>query len=203
MHPDHALGAAFFAEAGAKVVGHRRSARALAARTENYIDSLRNTLGEAALIGTTSVHPEEAEGSIDLGGRRLRLVQLPTGHTDNDLLVLDETSGVLFTGDVVFDGHVPALDGSITGWLAVLDALPEAKLIVPGHGSPLKAVSGPEATRRYLAVLARDVRRAIADGAPIGDAAERAGLSEREKWQLFDDFNARNATAAFKELEWE
>ncbi|MET0677509.1 MAG: MBL fold metallo-hydrolase, partial [Bradyrhizobium sp.] len=27
--------------------------------------------------------------------------------------------------------------------------------------------------------------------------------SERSRWELFDDFNTRNATAAFSEIEWE
>ncbi|TJV05777.1 MAG: MBL fold metallo-hydrolase, partial [Mesorhizobium sp.] len=27
--------------------------------------------------------------------------------------------------------------------------------------------------------------------------------SERGNWHLFDDYNERNATAAFAELEWE
>ncbi|MEA2952711.1 MAG: hypothetical protein QOJ96_2231, partial [Alphaproteobacteria bacterium] len=26
---------------------------------------------------------------------------------------------------------------------------------------------------------------------------------ERSRWELFDDYNARNATAAFSEIEWE
>ena len=34
-------------------------------------------------------------------------------------------------------------------------------------------------------------------------AAETAAASERSRWQLFDDYNARNATAAFSEIEWE
>jgi hypothetical protein len=34
------------------------------------------------------------------------------------------------------------------------------------------------------------------------EAAASAALSERGKWSLFDDFNARNATTAFHELEW-
>jgi hypothetical protein len=30
-----------------------------------------------------------------------------------------------------------------------------------------------------------------------------AGRSEAGKWALFDDYNGRNATTAYAELEWE
>jgi len=32
--------------------------------------------------------------------------------------------------------------------------------------------------------------------------SEKAGLSEREAWALFDEFNARNAIEVYRELEW-
>ena len=32
---------------------------------------------------------------------------------------------------------------------------------------------------------------------------ETAGTAERGNWVLFDDYNARNVTEAFVELEWE
>jgi len=51
--------------------------------------------------------------------------------------------------------------------------------------------------------LAADIRALIARGAPITVAADKAASSERTRWQLFDDYNARNATAAFSEIEWE
>jgi hypothetical protein len=57
--------------------------------------------------------------------------------------------------------------------------------------------------RRYLETLASDVRGLIKRGAPITEAARTAAASERSRWQLFDDYNARNATAAFSEIEWE
>ncbi|TIT54718.1 MAG: MBL fold metallo-hydrolase, partial [Mesorhizobium sp.] len=76
--------------------------------------------------------------------------------------------------------------------------------VVPGHG-PVPA-DWPEALtaeRRYFEVLARDIRKAIADGMPLSEAVKTAGASERGKWRLFDEYNERNATAAFAELEWE
>ena len=52
-------------------------------------------------------------------------------------------------------------------------------------------------------MLAADVRALVASGKPITAAAEHAAAAERSRWQLFDDYNARNATAAFSEIEWE
>jgi hypothetical protein len=47
-----------------------------------------------------------------------------------------------------------------------------------------------------------DVRGLLANGTPIS-GAKTAVQSEKDKWQLFSDYNARNATAAYAELEWE
>jgi hypothetical protein len=57
--------------------------------------------------------------------------------------------------------------------------------------------------RRYLQTLSADVRALIAKGEPISAAAASAAASERSKWERFDDYNARNATTAFSEIEWE
>ena len=77
---------------------------------------------------------------LDLGGRMVRLTAHPLAHTDNDLTLLDTASGTLFCGDLLLVGRVPALDGSVLGWLQVLDALKAssatrgATQAVPGHG---------------------------------------------------------------------
>jgi glyoxylase-like metal-dependent hydrolase (beta-lactamase superfamily II) len=119
--------------------------------------------------------------------------------------VLDEATKTLFAGDLVFLTHAPVLDGSIRGWLSVIDelsALP-AERVVPGHGAVSEWPAALADERRYLQTLASDIRTLIARGGPISNAAGRAAASERPRWQLFDDYNARNATAAFAEIEWE
>jgi hypothetical protein len=60
-----------------------------------------------------------------------------------------------------------------------------------------------EPQKRYLEAVLVDTRAAIKAGVSIGDAARRVATAERDRWRLFDDFHARNVTAAFKELEWE
>jgi glyoxylase-like metal-dependent hydrolase (beta-lactamase superfamily II) len=147
----------------------------------------------------------EGERELDLGGRRLRVRAWPAAHSDNDLTVFDEQTGTLFAGDLVFLTHIPVLDGSIRGWLAVIGELGTipAQRVVPGHG-PMSAWPAALADeRRYLERMAADVRGLIAVGKPITVAADNAAASERSRWALFDDYNARNATAAFSEIEWE
>ncbi len=49
----------------------------------------------------------------------------------------------------------------------------------------------------------RDLRQAIKEGTPLAEAVKTAGRSEAPNWALFDEYNERNATAAYAELEWE
>jgi hypothetical protein len=108
-------------------------------------------------------------------------------------------------GDLVFLKHAPVLDGSIRGWLRIMDELAAvpARRVVPGHGPVASWPDALEPQRRYLETLARDIRALIARGSPLARAAATAGASESARWELFQEYNARNATAAFAELEWE
>ena len=209
MHPDHVLGDAAFLPDNPQFVGHAKLARALGARSARYLEAAREAMGEAAFAGTEIVMPtlEVSEPTeLDLGNRKIVLEPQPTAHTDNDLVVRDRKTGTAFLGDLIFSVHVPALDGSIVGWMDVLEKFgTEAPaVVVPGHG-PV-AMQWPEASQpiqRYLGKLASDVREIIKRGGTIKEAIETAGESERGKWKLFDEFHRRNVTAAFAELEWE
>ena len=210
MHPDHVLGTDAFRNTGAQVVAHAALPRALADRQANYAESLTRLIGPAfagsAAPDTDITVAPGTPMQIDLGGRTLSLHAWPTAHTGNDLTVLDEVTGTLFTGDLVFQLHTPALDGSVLGWLDVLDTLQAWNIsrIVPGHGGPvLDWPEGAKDQRRYLETLRDDTRAAIASGTRLGDAVTTIADSEADKWQLFEAYNPRNATVAFTELEWE
>ena len=209
MHPDHVFGNAAFRDIGATIVGHKNLPAALAARNEFYLQRFGALMGADAMKGVEIVAPSllvEDQLALDLGGRKLNLRAWQPAHTDNDLTVLDTASGTLFAGDLVFLQHLPTIDGSLLGWLRQMDELKAigARQVVPGHGE----VGSPwpdalSAQRQYFEALARDLRKSIAEGLPLSEAVKTAAQSEKDNWQLFGEYNERNATAAFAELEWE
>ena len=207
-HPDHVFGNAAFADKEAVFVGHKNLPEALRTRGPFYLDAFRKIMGDSLIDEVRIVPPTllvDGTRELDLGGRKLVLQAWRAAHSDNDLTVFDEASKTLFAGDLVFVEHIPVVDGSIRGWLSIMDELGRlpATRVVPGHG---RVSEWPEALtdqRRYLETLAADIKAMVAKGATIKLAADTAVTSERPRWQLFDDYNARNATAAFSEIEWE
>jgi quinoprotein relay system zinc metallohydrolase 2 len=208
MHPDHIFGNAAFKDDDPQFVGSAALAQAEAARADNYMRALDRELGSIA-EGSEIIPPTKTisgVGTLDLGDRTLTLRTWKTAHTNNDLTVYDEKSGTLWTGDLLFAGCIPVVDGSVIGWLDDIARIRQMnpRHVVPGHG-PLDPPwpQSLDAEERYLADLARDVRAAIKKGETIQQAVDSIGLDERDKWLLFDIYHRRNVTAAYAELEWE
>ena len=106
----------------------------------------------------------------------------------------------------MFNGHLPVIDGSLKGWLGELDAL----AALPADAGRARAWAAGRAlarrARRRAALfrrLAGDLQARFGRGEDIGSAADTAAGVERERWRLFDDYNARNASAAYAEYEWD
>lgn len=208
VHPDHFFGASAFLEDKPQFVAHRNYPRQLAARARSYLNALRRDLGEAA-AGSDIVKPTllvQDRLELDLGGRKVVIQAWPLAHTDDDLTVYDEQTRTLWLSDLLFVGHTPVIDGSITGFLAVMDRLRDIDAVhyVPGHGrsdAAWPAVMGPQ--RRYFSLILEETRAAIKNKKTIQQATDEVGLSEEKNWVMFDLYHRRNVTTAYTELEWE
>ncbi len=208
MHPDHQFGHAAFIQDDPQFIGHAKLPAALAARGSHYLTANQAVFGSTRLK-TRVVIPKTLVSdrhTIDLGHREIILLAWGAAHTNNDLTVYDTKTRTLWTGDLLFEGHLPVIDGSLVGWLQVLDDMAGLKVqtVIPGHGRASRDWPGfltPQVG--YLTRLAADLRRLIADGATIAQATERTRPADHAQWKLFDEFHPRNATAAFAELEWE
>ncbi|MEV4611314.1 MBL fold metallo-hydrolase [Kitasatospora sp. NPDC049258] len=90
---------------------------------------------------------------IDLGDRSLTVLHLP-GHTPGCLALLDEHTGELYSGDVIYDGDLidDLPESDIPTYRRSLQLLADLDiaLIHPGHGPSFPATRLRELTAAYL-----------------------------------------------------
>ena len=207
VHVDHVLGNAAFENGKPSFVGSAALAGAMVRSRDffvtQYAGDMDSPPGAEQVIGPDRL--VEHELMLDLGGRQLLLRAWPKAHTDCDLTVYDLQSGTLWTGDLLFRERLPALDGSLPGWLAVLEDLAQmhVKIAVPGHGPvarDLKFAIIPE--RRYLQALADGVHAYLTQAKPLEEAIRDVATAEKSHWLLWDEVHPRNVVRAYEELEW-
>jgi len=97
--------------------------------------------------------------TIDLGGRVLKVISTP-GHTPDSIALLDQSHGLLFTGDTYYAGLIylyrpetdlNAYEASLKKMIALA---PRLKLLLPAHNVP----SGQPAELQRLLTAYRKVR---------------------------------------------
>lgn len=171
FHPDHVMGnQGFAAEAIAAPQGVVDGLKALgnAFADAMYLsagDWMRGT--EVQLPGTI------LDGKVeDFGSRRIRPL-IMRGHTASDLVLFDETSGMLFAGDLVFLDRAPTTPhADVERWriaLGNLGSVPFSRLI-PGHGPAEASVRGIEQTRQWLEMLWQTIADSFEKGLDMTEA---------------------------------
>jgi 2-keto-4-pentenoate hydratase/2-oxohepta-3-ene-1,7-dioic acid hydratase in catechol pathway/glyoxylase-like metal-dependent hydrolase (beta-lactamase superfamily II) len=122
--------------------------------------------------------------TVDVGGRRINLLNLGPAHTAADSVVHVPDAGVLFGGDLLFIGCTPIVwAGPIANWVAACDAMIslDAPTVVPGHG-PVTDPDGIRAVRGYLVHVAEQAEAAYRKGLSWSEAADTIDLGEYAAW---------------------
>ncbi len=122
--------------------------------------------------------------TIDVGGRRVDLLNLGPAHTAADTVAHVPDAGVLFGGDLLFIGCTPiAWAGPIANWISACDTMIalDAPIVVPGHG-PVTDPDGIGAVRGYLAHVSQQAEAAYRKGLSWSQAADTIDLGEYSTW---------------------
>jgi glyoxylase-like metal-dependent hydrolase (beta-lactamase superfamily II) len=94
----------------------------------------------------------EGELSVEVGERRVELIEVGPAHTAGDAIAWVPDASVCFAADVLFIGCTPITwAGPLAGWLAAIDGISSlgATTFVPGHG-PVCDQAAVDLLRQYL-----------------------------------------------------
>ncbi len=128
--------------------------------------------------------------TIHLNGEDVRVLHLPTGHTDGDSVVFFTKSNVLHMGDDFVTYGFPFIDisagGSVRGLVADFDELipklPADVKIIPGHG-PLSTLDDLKAFQAMLKDSVAAVEKGMKEGKTV-EQMKQAGILAR--WKKLD-----------------
>lgn len=171
FHPDHIFGNQAFDPK--TIASTEKTAKGIAQMGSAFSDAMYRTAGDwmrgTEVVGPGTILTEPVE---DFGDRRIRPLQM-RGHTDSDLVIFDENSGFLFTGDLVFLDRAPTTPhANIENWrvsLAKLGGIPHAGLM-PGHGPVEPSDRGIDQTRQWLEAIEKIVKDAFDKGLDMTEA---------------------------------
>jgi cyclase len=143
--------------------------------------------GSFEFAGIELVPPDETftgELALHVGAREVRLIEVGPAHTRGDTLALLPDDGVLFSGDILFNGcHPIAWAGPVSNWIAACDRILAlgAETIVPGHGP----VAGPAEVRElkaYFEYVREQAERCRGEGMTPLQAARAISLDRWAQW---------------------
>jgi glyoxylase-like metal-dependent hydrolase (beta-lactamase superfamily II) len=147
----------------------------------------RDRFGHFDFSGITLRNADQTfdrELTIDVGGRRVDLLNLGPAHTAADSVVHVPDAGVLFGGDLLFIGCTPIVwSGPIANWIAACDAMIalDAPIVVPGHG-PITDPDGIRAVRGYFVHITEQADEAHRKGLSLAEAVDTVDLGEYASW---------------------
>lgn len=211
-HADHFYGIAAFRRIGAKIWADTRAhgylnSSAAAERLAQREKIIGPWLGPNFTIPLPDRWLDKPE-SFSMGGVHFSLRHLGPAHSPEDLTMLVEPDGVLYSGDIVYNGRVPFIgaDSDTRHWFIAIDqllAIP-ARVMVPGHGPASRhPQQDARMTRDYLKFLRQQMGTAVHNFEEFDAAYRKVDWSRFSAEPTFDVANRRNAYNVYLQMEQE
>ncbi|WP_432825502.1 MBL fold metallo-hydrolase [Dactylosporangium sp. CA-092794] len=213
---DHWFGNQLVAEPGVEIIASQAAAASMTpatavelaslwARDDRIGEFVRAVAGSFDPAGITPTPPTRTfsgELDLDVGGRRVRLVEVGPAHTAGDTVVHVPDARVVYTGDIVFIGGAPLVwDGPVSRCIAACDLLLDLDVtaIVPGHG-PVTDKSGVGRVRDYLAYVELEATKRFEAGLDVAEAISSIDLDGFPEMSEHERI-AANVTNVYEELD--
>lgn len=211
-HADHFYGIPAFRRIGARIWADTRAhaylnSSAAAERLAQRKKIIGAWLGPHFKLPLPDRWLDQPEDFV-MGGVHFSLRHLGPAHSPEDLTMLVEPDGVLYSGDIVYNGRVPFIgaDSDTRHWLTAIDnllAIP-ARVMVPGHGpASLHPQRDARMTREYLEFVRRQMGAAVKNFVSFDEAYRNVDWSHFSAEPTFGVANRRNAYNVYLQMEQE
>ena len=212
-HADHIYGLQAFKAIGAEIWAHQRGQEYLASPVAPQRLEQRRTELFPWVDENTRLLPADkwltGDTEFEMGKVHFLLRYAGPAHAPEDMVMLVQEDGVLYSGDLIFKGRVPYVgDADSKMWLAALDKLlalkPRPKHLVPGHGGASSNPTGDlQLTRDYLYYLRTSMGKAAKELIPFEEAYAATSWKKYERLPAFKQANKANAYNTYLLMERE
>jgi len=157
-------------------------------------------LSDQMLLGQVQkAYPEDAVPNmtitgpitLHLNGEAVKIIPMPGGHTDGDLIVYFEKANVAHIGDIVFTDMLPFIDlergGNVLRLIdnigAVIAMMPPDARIIPGHVRECK-IEDLKNYQEMLRATVNVVRAEMKKGKSLEEVKAAGVLKDWKKWAV-------------------
>jgi len=209
-HADHIYGLQTLVQAGAKVIGHASAREYLNSDTaQRRLEASRIDLAPWIDANTRLVPADQwldtQESQFRLGSIDFVVDHVGPAHTPEDVVVFVPQLGVLFAGDLFFQGRIPFVGQADSRlWIQALNRLMkyQPKIVIPGHGpASTNPMVDMAMTRDYLLYLRKTMGEAAKNMEPFEEVYAKTDWSRFESIPLFRVANRMNAYNTYLLME--
>jgi glyoxylase-like metal-dependent hydrolase (beta-lactamase superfamily II) len=141
----------------------------------------------------------QKEISIDVGKRKVRVMNLGRGNTSGDAVILIPDAKVVVTGDTVVHPTPYSFGSYHSEWMDVLKKITElgAHTYIPGHGAVMKDTSYIETLIALLTDVRTQVSAAVKENMSLEEVRKKVTLADWKQRLAGDNPDRRRAFKDF------
>jgi glyoxylase-like metal-dependent hydrolase (beta-lactamase superfamily II) len=208
-HDDRLLGASFFKQKGATIIGGENILEMIKEHASKY-ERVLTKLPQDLIKNTKVIEPDVivADEYTIKGSKKSIKVIKPSEATQSttDLIIYSPKDSFVFTGNTIFNGRFVnyASDSNIYEWINALQKIEkiDAKYVMGGHGDDFSS-SSYKPTLEYLEMLQKQVKSAYEKDIDPADLSKNIHTDKFKNIPHYEELYMRNARNYYNQLEWE